>query len=173
MKIESKERAMSRTIGTWMKRNVVSIGPEATMLDAARLLAHKKVGTLPVVDNSGHLVGLTSMRKIVRFFLPDFINVFEDVDFVSDFGAIDIPSPVDIKKSGKITVKEIMEEAVSVEQDSSLMRALALMITHDLIDLPVVRNGKLVGIASRVDIGRAFLMSWLDGSKPRKKKTAR
>jgi CBS domain-containing protein len=40
------------------------------------------------------------------------------------------------------------------------------MITHDILDLPVVRGGKLVGIASRVDIGRAFLESWLNTSEP-------
>lgn len=161
---------MSRTIGTWMKKNVVSIGADATLLEAARLLAKKKVGTLPVIDDGGVLIGISSMRKIVRFFLPDFINVMEDVDFVRDFGAIDIPSPVDIKKASRISIKEMMDEPVSVEKDSTLMRALAIMITHDLLDLPVVDKGKLVGIASRVDIGRAFLHSWLDElPKPKKK----
>jgi len=161
---------MSRTIGSWMKHRVVSIGPKASLLDAAKLLAKEKVGTLPVVDDKGHLVGLTNMRKVVRFFLPDFINVVEDVDFVRDFGAIDIPSPVDIKKSASISVSETMDEAVSVEESASLMRALALMVTHDIQDVPVVRNGKLVGIASRVDVGRAFLEGWLGTTKSGKKK---
>lgn len=162
--------AMAKTIGSWMKDNVVSIRADATLLEAAHLLAEKKVGTLPVVDEKGQLIGLTSMRKIVRFFLPDFINVIKDVDFVRDFGAIDIPSPVDIKIGGEKTVKELMDEAVSVEEDTSLMRSLALMVTHDIQDLPVVRKGKLVGIASRVDIGRAFIQSWLDELPKRKKK---
>ena len=163
---------MSRTIGTWMKPRVVSIGPTASLLDAAKLLAKEKIGTLPVVDRKGKLVGITSMRKVVRYFLPDFINVVEDVDFVRDFGAIDIPSPVDIKKSATVTVAEIMDEPVSVEDSASLMRALALMVTHDIQDVPVVRNGKLVGIASRVDVGRAFLEGWLGKTKSRKKKKA-
>src|SRR3990172_7523470 len=161
---------MSRTIGSWMKKNGISIGEDATLLEAARVLAKKQIGTLPVVDSGGQLVGITSMRKIVRFFLPDFINVVEDVDFVRDFGAIDIPSPVDIKKSASISVSETMDEAVSVEESASLMRALALMVTHDIQDVPVVRNGKLVGIASRVDVGRAFLEGWLGTTKGGKKK---
>ncbi|HEY4717600.1 MAG TPA: CBS domain-containing protein [Anaerolineales bacterium] len=162
---------MSRTIGSWMKKNVIFIGEDATLLEAARVLAKKQIGTLPVVDSGGQLVGITSMRKIVRFFLPDFINVVEDVDFVRDFGAIDIPSPVDIKKAENIAIKEMMDEPVSIEKSSSLMRALAIMITHDLQDLPVVHEGKLVGIASRVDIGRAFLLSWLDDlPKPKRNK---
>lgn len=161
---------MAKMIGSWMKHNVVSIHADASLLDAAHLLAEKKVGTLPVVDEKNHLIGFTSMHKIVRFFLPDFINVIEDVDFVRDFGAIDIPSPVDIKSGGEKTVGELMDEPVSVEEDESLMRALSLMITHDIQDLPVVRKGKLVGIASRVDIGRAFIHSWLNELPKRKKK---
>ncbi|MEX1247742.1 MAG: CBS domain-containing protein [Anaerolineales bacterium] len=161
---------MSKTIGSWMKKGVISIGPEATLLDAARLLAEKQIGTLPVVDKKGHLIGLTNIRKIVRFFLPDFINVMEDVDFVRDFGAIDIPSPIDIKLASHKTVEEIMDEPVSVEEKASLMRALALMVTHDIPDIPVVRDGKLAGIASRVDIGRAFLHSWLDDLPKHKKR---
>lgn len=161
---------MVKAMGPWMKRNVVSIHAEATLLDAAHLLAEKKVGTLPVVDDKGHLIGLTSIRKIVSFFLPDFINVIKDVDFVRDFGAIDIPSPIDIKIGKEKRVKELMDEPVSVEEDESLMRALALMITHDIQDLPVVRKGKLVGIASRVDIGRAFIERWLDDLPARNQK---
>jgi CBS domain-containing protein len=156
---------MIKKIGSWMKHRVVSIGPQASLMDAAQLMYKKNVGTLPVVDEKGHLLGITNMRKVVRFFLPDFVNVVEDVDFVHDFGAINIPSPLDIKKSHQIKMADYMDEAVSVDEDASLMRGLALMITHDLQDLPVVSNDKLVGIVSRVDIGRAFLHTWLESPK--------
>lgn len=156
---------MTKKIGSWMKHRVVSIGPKASLMEAAQLMYKENVGTLPVVDDNGQLLGITNMRKVVRFYLPDFINVVKDVDFVHDFGAIDIPSPVDIKKSHQIKMSDYMDEAVSVEEDASLMRGLALMITHDLQDLPVVSKGKLVGIVSRVDIGRAFLHTWLEAPK--------
>ena|SRR3990172_2585230 len=156
---------MTKKIGSWMKHRVVSIGPHASLMDAAQLMYKENVGTLPVVDDKGQLIGITNMRKVVRFYLPDFINVVQDVDFVHDFGAIDTPSPVDIKKSHQIKMSDYMDEAVSVEEDASLMRGLALMITHDLQDLPVVSKGKLVGIVSRVDIGRAFLHTWLEAPK--------
>jgi CBS domain-containing protein len=156
-----------------MKKDVVSIHPEASLIEAAKLLANKKVGTLPVVDKKGQLVGLTSMPAIVRIFLPDFINVVKDLDFVHDFGAIDDPAPEDIHKAATIKVADTMEEAVSVEEDCSLMRALAIMISHNLLDLPIVRNGVLVGIASRVDVGRAFIDGWLKGAKTSKKSSRR
>jgi len=162
---------MKHTIGHWMKRNVVSIGPNASLIEAAQLLTEKKVGTLPVVDKRGQLVGIITMRKLVKFFLPDFLNVLENVSFVRDFGAIDMPSPVDIKKAAKIKVSEAMRETVSVEEDDSLMRTMALMATNDVNDIPGVKSGHLVGIVSRVDIGRAFLQTWIDKSAKAKKST--
>jgi CBS domain-containing protein len=54
-----------------------------------------------------------------------------------------------------------MRPATTVEEDCGLLRAYALMIQHEMHDLPVVRDdGTLVGIASRVDIGTAILAGW-------------
>ena len=71
-----------RNVGTWMKKDVVSIRPEASLLEAAQLRSKKRIGTLPVVDGRGRLVGLTSLRAIVRLFMPDFVQLVGDVDFV-------------------------------------------------------------------------------------------
>ncbi len=148
-----------------MKTSVVSIHQDATLLEAAKLLAAKRVGTLPVTDAEGALVGLTTMRGLVKGFLPDFVSLMENVDFVKDFGALEEISEEDMAKANALTVDEIMEEPVSVEENCSLVRALAIMDNHQMPDIPVVRDNKLVGIASRVDIGRAFLESWLSNSK--------
>ena len=154
-----------KTIGKWMKTNVVSIQQDATLLEAAKLLVAKRVGTLPVVDAHGNLVGLTTMRGLVKGFLPDFVSLMENVDFVKDFGALEEISEEDIAKANALTVDEIMEEPVSVVENCSLVRALAIMDSQQMPDIPVVRDNKLVGIASRVDIGRAFLESSLSNSK--------
>lgn len=152
-----------KRIRPWMKKKVISIGPKASLREAAQLMVEKKVGTLPVVDKDGNLLGLTTIRALVRFFLPDFTILVQNVDFVKDFGAIADPSEEDIQKAEAMTVGEFMDEATSVEDHCSLARGLTVMFSHDIQDLPIVREGKLVGIASRVDIGRAFLDIWLTG----------
>ena len=54
-----------------------------------------------------------------------------------------------------------MEPAITVEEDAGLLRAYALMLKHNLQDILVVsKDGKLTGLASRVDIGIAVLASW-------------
>lgn len=48
-----------------------------------------------------------------------------------------------------------------MEEDTGLLRAYALMLQQNLHDIPVVsKDGKLVGIASRVDVGVAILSTW-------------
>ena len=56
-----------------------------------------------------------------------------------------------------------MEPPVSVEESESIFRAATKLFRHDLIDLPIVDDqGKLVGLASHVDVGIAFLQKWVE-----------
>ena len=144
-------------IGPWMKREVVSTLASTSVREAAALLVDKRVGTLPVVDEEGTLIGIACITDIVRIFLPDFVSLMEDISFVKDFGARDIPSEEDLARIESLSVADIMEEPVSVEEDCSVLRAISVMDKHNLRDMPVVKDGHLVGIVSRVDVGRAFL----------------
>ena len=144
-----------------MKVKVIYGHPEMTVREAALLMAENNVGTLPVVDGDMVLVGVTTMRDVIQIFLPDFVPLLSNIRFVTDFGDLDTPSRENIRLAESLSVADIMEEPVSVEDDCTLIRALSFMEKYRIRDLPVVREGKLVGIASRVDIGRAFLSTWL------------
>ena len=144
-----------------MKRRVVVGHPAMTVREAALLMAANNVGTLPVVDEASQLIGVTTMQAIIRIFLPDFIDLLSNIDFVKDYGDLGTPSQEDIRQAESLMVADIMEKPVSVEIDCTLIRALSFMDKYRIPDLPVVEQGKLVGIASRVDIGRAFLSTWL------------
>jgi CBS domain-containing protein len=144
-----------------MKRKVIYGHPGMTVREAALLMAENNVGTLPVVDEASVLVGVTTMRAVIQIFLPDFVALLSNIKFVKDYGDLGTPSQDDIRRADSLTVADIMEEPVSVEIDCTLVRALSFMDKYRIPDLPVVQQGKLVGIASRVDIGRAFLSTWL------------
>jgi CBS domain-containing protein len=144
-----------------MKRRVIYGHPGMTVREAALLMAENNVGTLPVVDEESILIGVTTMRAVIQIFLPDFVALLSNIKFVKDYGDLGTPSREDIQRADSLTVADIMEEPVSVEIDCTLVRALSFMDKYRIRDLPVVQEGKLVGIASRVDIGRAFLSTWL------------
>jgi len=148
-------------IACCMKTRVVHGYPDMTVREAAALMAENNVGTLPIVDEASVLVGVTTMRDVIQIFLPDFVFLLSNITFVKDYGALGTPTLESIRRAASLSVADIMEEAVSVEEDCALIRALSYMESYGIADLPVVRQGKLVGLASRVDIGHAFLSNWL------------
>jgi CBS-domain-containing membrane protein len=146
-------------IGKYMKRNVISIPETATIREAASVFVKHHIGLLPVIDKEKKLVGVVGLRDMLSLELPDFVSFIADVDFVHDFGAVETtrPSAAVLDRS----IKTLMNPAVSVPEDTGLLRTYALMLQHELHDMPIVsKDAKLVGVASRVDIGRAILSAW-------------
>ncbi len=152
------------TIAKCMKRNVVSVHATTTIREAATIFVKKHIGLLPVVDDDEKLVGVIGIRDMLTLELPDFVSFLADVDFVHDFGAVEETRPS--AKTLNKAIKTLMKPAITVEEDSGLLRAYALMLQHNLHDMPVVsKDGKLVGITSRVDIGVAILSIWPKADK--------
>jgi CBS domain-containing protein len=142
-----------------MKRNVVSISPSATTRQAAARMVKNRIGLLPVVDERGRPLGVVRLRDLLTLELPDFVNLLPDVDFVHDFGAVETTRPT--KEELNRPVKTLMQPAITVEENCRLLRAYALMLQHNLLDIPVMNGrGELVGIVSWVDIGTAILSAW-------------
>jgi CBS domain-containing protein len=147
-----------------MKSKVIFGRPEMTIKAAAVLMAENNIGTLPVVLKTSELIGVTTMDNIIQIFLPDFVSLLSNISFVKEYGDLGTPSQENLLKAESLSVANIMEEPISVENDCELIRALSFMHKYKIQDIPVVEDGKLVGIASRVDIGRAFLSNWLKSS---------
>ena len=142
-----------------MKRDVVSILSTATIREAARVVVERHIGLLPVVDDQGRLIGVVGLHNLLTLELPDFVNFITDVDFVHDFGAVETTRPEPYLLDQPVST--LMRPAISVDEECGLLRAYALMLQHQLLDLPVVaKDRKLVGLASRVDIGAAILSRW-------------
>ena len=109
-------------------RSLCTVGPEASVFDALKLMAEKNVGALPVVDKSG-LVGIISERDYARK--------------VVLLG----------KSSHDIPVREIMTaQVVCVRLQQSTEECMALMTDKRVRHLPVVENGELLGILSIGDL---------------------
>ncbi len=146
-----------------MKHTVISITPQTSVLEAARLLIQKRIGTLPVVDEAGSLIGMLTIDDILDVFIPNYFDLLENLSFVHGFGALEDFQPKDLNQVAALTIETLMGEPVSVEQDESIFRAATKLSRHDLMDLPIIdRQGKLVGLASHVDVGIAFLQQWID-----------
>jgi CBS domain-containing protein len=105
---------------------------DATVADAATLLAKSSIGAVPVCDASGHLQGVLSDRDIVT----------EVVASGKD------------PQSTKV-IDLIHGEAVTIGADDSIDEAINTMQQHKVRRLPVIDGTKLVGMVSQADIARA------------------
>lgn len=147
------------SIGFSMKKRVFSISVDATIGEAASKMVTHHVGVLPVIDGDEKVVGVIGLPDLVALELPAFYNLITDLDFISDFGAVERTFVT--RETLERPLRTLMQPTHCVQEDSGTLHAYAVMLKYNLSDLPVVsKEGKLVGIVSRVDIGVSILSKW-------------
>ena len=138
-----------------MTRRIVSIAPDATVLQAARLMLQHHISGLPVVDASGTLVGILSEG--------DFLRRRETaterrrsrwLEFLMGPGKI----AAEYTHSHGEKVSEVMtDEARTVDEDTDLEAVVELMERHRIKRVPVMRGGKMTGILTRSNLMHAMV----------------
>ena len=142
-----------------MKQEVITVPSTATVAEAVSLFNTHHVGTLPVLNGEGHLVGIVNLHDLLDLVMPAFVNLIDDFDYVVDFGVLEEKQPSNDLLSQPVTA--VMQTPVFVPADSGLLRAFAYLYKYELSDLPVVdEQERLVGLVSRVDVGRSLLSGW-------------
>ena len=119
---------MPKSVRDTMTQNPSTIGASASVVEAARLMREEHIGSLPITDNE-RLVGMLTDRDITARVVAE--------------AADPKTTPVGKVYSGDL---------ISVEPDKDLDEALQLMARHQVRRLPVVENGRLVGIVAQADI---------------------
>lgn len=135
-----------------MTRAVVAVDPEAPIAQAIRLMAGHKVSGLPVLDREGRLVGILSEGDLLRR-----TETGTDGDPPSWLGCTLMPGRAAARymRTHARRVGEVMtEDVVAIAEDTPLQEVVELMRRHRVKRLPVVHDGRLVGIVSRADIVR-------------------
>ena len=132
-----------------MSSPVTTIGSDATLLDAATLLANTHVSALPVIDANGAVVGIVSEIDLIRHVMGEGGEAAVLGPHFAGPGA----APA---LAGKVT-DVAARPVISVTEDDPLETVAALMLKHGIKRLPVLRNGKAVGIVSRIDLVKSML----------------
>lgn len=131
-----------------MSDGVMSIGADATVLEAIGLFVKTRVSAMPVLDDSGFMGGILSEADLIGA------------------GGFDAATAAE---AGARPVVDIMtKDVVTADETASLADLAGLMLKHRVKRLPILRGGSVVGIVSRVDLLKGLIAGVTPADTPRK-----
>ena len=142
-------------VGDVMTRDVVSVTPDTPLKDVAAALVERGISGLPVCDADGAVVGVLSEADLL-------VKQGGSPERSGGLFAwlVDTASAPDLAKLRAHTAGEAMTSpAVTVETASPVSEAARTMVSLGVNRLPVVEDGRLVGIVTRADLVRLFTRS--------------
>jgi CBS domain-containing protein len=141
-------------VGDLMKTSVMTVDPDTPLKNAARILGEFGISDLPVVNDGGVVVGVVSETDVL----------FKELS-AKGKGERLLEALFPSRRSGRKkaeaeTAGEAMTSpAITISSNASVADAGRVMLARAIKRLPVVENGRLVGIVARADLVRAFTRS--------------
>jgi len=147
-----------------MIKDVVAVKLGTTIADVCRVLAQHGISGVPVLDEKGRLCGIVSEKDIIAHQVLREHRLLPDAELF-DLLTVRLPDPEERELAGQfVVVDEIMSRDVaSTTPETPLAEAAKLMVRKKIRRLPVVSDGKLVGILTALDI-----LAVVAGQSPRR-----
>jgi CBS domain-containing protein len=137
-----------------MIRDVTSALASCKLVDLMGILSRRKISGLPVVNNNQEVTGFISLHDIIRATLPNYLGIINCDSILSEF----IQLSKSLKEYSQHSIEEFMRKnIVTIEEDDNEVLAADLLIRNEIQRLPVLRDGKLVGIVTLADICRVLM----------------
>lgn len=141
-----------------MTKNVITVTKETPIRELAEILLEKGVNGVPVVDEQGAVIGVVCESDLVEYNKPLHIPT---VFFILD-SIIPIENPwrlhQDYKRISATTVGDIYSHpATCVQSDADVSEVARIMSENKYYTIPVIEEGKLVGIIGKVDIVKSLV----------------
>jgi len=146
-----------------MTPNPVTVRVDSPIREAAGLLRKYHIGGLPVMDGD-RVAGIVTETDIIS--LLDVGDLSSDLWLPSPLEVIEVPIRefINWEKTKRaltdisdMEVRRVMSSpVVTIDEESDIVDAASLMLRERIARLPVLRDGKLVGIVTRADIVRGI-----------------
>ncbi|MBI4541292.1 MAG: CBS domain-containing protein [Gemmatimonadetes bacterium] len=169
---------LARTVGAILQRDVVTIDPDATIRDLARLLAEKGVSGVPVVNQGGCVLGVVSATDVVRFAarlrapvgpgpwweregaaaeaemveaVPYFTSPDDAIVFLRE-----VLEQLSVDAFDECTVREILSPVrFAVHRETTVLDLARFLVRARIHRALVLDGGELAGIVTTLDVLRA------------------
>lgn len=135
-----------------MTHPALAIGPEAPLLQAIRLMTGHRVSGLPVVGPEGQILGVLTEGDLLR--RAETGTAGDQPGWLAGILRPGHTAQQYVATHGRRVGDVMTTEVIAVTEDTSLADAVDLMQRHRVRRLPVLRDGKLLGVVSRADLVR-------------------
>ena len=141
-----------------MTREPITVTTDTEVLRATKILLENRINGVPVVDQTGKLVGILCQSDIIaqqkKIPVPSFFSFLDGYISLSSTKGME----KEIRKIAAITVSDAMTpNPVTIGPDSSIETVAALMVDNNFHTLPVVDKGVLIGVVGKEDILRTLI----------------
>ena len=141
-----------------MTTELITVSPETEIVKAATLLLENHINGVPVVNASGELVGILCQSDLIaqqkRLPIPSFFTFMDGLFSTSSLKQFE----KQVRKIAAYTVAQAMTtDPVFVGPDMGIEVVASLMVDNSVHTIPVVHEGKLVGIVGKEDILKTLL----------------
>ncbi len=136
-----------------MTTNVITVGPETTIEELARILIEHKISGTPVVDEKGDLYGIVTENDLIsqkkRLHIPTIVRLFDAYIMLESSSKIE----KEIKRMSAVTVKDIcVRDVITVTEETTLDEIATIMAEKKVHLIPVVEGKKIKGIIGKIDM---------------------
>ncbi|WP_431857956.1 CBS domain-containing protein [Azospirillum sp.] len=137
-----------------MTPQVITVGPDTTVADAARTMLENRISGMPVVNAAGQVVGIISEGDLLR--RVELGTERQRSWWLGIVSGGTVPAEDFIKSHARKVADVMTAHVVSVDEGATPGEVVRLMETRRIKRVPVVRDGTLVGIISRANLLRAL-----------------
>jgi len=143
-----------------MEKEVISITPETDITQAVELLLNNHINGVPVVGANGRLVGILCQSDLIfqqkTISLPPILTFLDGIIPLSSSKKLEN----EMKKIAAGTVAQAMvTDPVTVTPDTPVSDIAAMMVERHFHTIPVVEDGKVIGVVGKEDVLRTLIKS--------------
>ncbi|BBO71637.1 membrane protein [Desulfosarcina alkanivorans] len=141
-----------------MTEKPITVTPDMEIFKAAKILLDNRINGVPVVDDTGKLVGILCQSDIIaqqkKLPLPSLFSFLDGYISLNSMKGLE----KEVRKIAATAVSDAMTpNPVTVGPDSSIETVAALMVDHNFHTVPVVEKGVLMGVVGKEDILRTLM----------------
>lgn len=139
-----------------MTRDVVTVKPETSIEELASLLVKNQISGVPVVDEAGDLYGIVTENDLIsqnkRLHIPTVVSFLDAAIYLESSKKFEQEvKRITATKAGDICARKVL----TIAEDTTLVDIATIMDEKKTHLLPVVKNGKMVGIVGKRDVVKA------------------